>query len=54
MYTCSAVAKNDANQGQKRICVYQNGREARHVRQLAILGDLRRAARENELELYPK
>jgi len=48
----AAVAKNDANQGQKRICVYQNGREARHVRQLAILGDLRRAARENELELY--
>ena len=48
----AAVAKNDAQQGQKRIRIYQNGREARHVRQLAILGDLRRATRENELELY--
>ena len=48
----AAVAKNDAQQGQKRIRIYQNGREARHVRQLAILGDMRRACRENELELY--
>ncbi|NND53412.1 MAG: EAL domain-containing protein [Gammaproteobacteria bacterium] len=48
----AAVAKNDAQQGQKRIVVYQNGREARHVRQLAILGDMRRACRENELEIY--
>ncbi len=48
----AAVAKNDAQQTQKRIRVYQNGREARHVRQLAILGDMRRATRENELELY--
>ncbi len=48
----AAVAKNDAQQGQKRIRMYQNGREARHVRQLAILGDLRRATRENELQLY--
>ncbi len=48
----AAVAKNDAQQGQKRIRIYQNGREARHVRQLAILGDLRRATRENELQLY--
>jgi diguanylate cyclase (GGDEF)-like protein len=48
----AAVAKSDAQQGQKRIRIYQNGREARHVRQLAILGDLRRATRENELQLY--
>lgn len=48
----AAVAKNDAQQGQKRIRAYQNGREARHVRQLAILGDLRRATRENELQLF--
>ena len=27
----AAVAKNDAQQGQKRIRIYQNGREARHV-----------------------
>jgi diguanylate cyclase (GGDEF)-like protein len=48
----AAVAKNDAHESQQRIWVYQNGREARHVRQLAILGDLRRATRENELQLY--
>jgi diguanylate cyclase (GGDEF)-like protein len=48
----AAVAKNDAQQSQKRIRYYQNGREARHVRQLAILGDLRRAVRENQLQLY--
>ena len=48
----AAVAKNDAQNSQRRIRVYQNGREARHVRQLAILGDLRRSTRENELKLY--
>lgn len=48
----AAVAKNDAQRAQKRIRMYQNGREARHVRQLAILGDLRRATRNNELELH--
>jgi diguanylate cyclase (GGDEF)-like protein len=48
----AAVAKNDAQQSQKNVHVYQNGREARHVRQLAILGDMRRAATENEWELY--
>jgi diguanylate cyclase (GGDEF)-like protein len=46
------VAKNDAQHSLSRIHVYQNGREARHVRQLAILGDLRRAADENELKLF--
>ena len=48
----AAVAKNDAQHSQNRIKRYQNGREARHVRQLAILGDLRRATEENELKLY--
>jgi len=48
----AAVAKNDAQHSPSRIRLYQNGREARHVRQLAILGDLRRAAQENELKLY--
>jgi len=48
----AAVAKNDAQHSPNRIRVYQNGREARHVRQLAILGDMRRATEENELKLY--
>jgi EAL domain-containing protein (putative c-di-GMP-specific phosphodiesterase class I) len=32
--------------------VYKNGREANNFRRLTILGDLRRAALENEFELY--
>jgi diguanylate cyclase (GGDEF)-like protein len=48
----AVVAKNDAQHSLSRIHVYQNGREALHVRQLAILGDLRRAADENELKLF--
>jgi diguanylate cyclase (GGDEF)-like protein len=48
----AAVAKNDAQKAQRKIRIYQNGREARHVRQLAILGGLRRATQENELKLY--
>jgi diguanylate cyclase (GGDEF)-like protein len=48
----AAVAKDDAQRSQRRIRFYQNGREARYVRQLAILGDLRRATEENELQLY--
>ena len=48
----ASVAKSDAQRAQQRIHVYQNGREARHIRQLAILGDLSRAVEENELKLY--
>lgn len=48
----AAVAKNDAQHSQNRMRLYQNGREARHVRQLAILGDLRKAAAEDQLQLY--
>ena len=48
----ATVAKNDAQSIQNRVQLYQNGREARHVRQLAILGDLRNAAEENELKLF--
>jgi len=48
----AAVAKNDAQHSPDRIRVYQNGREARHVRQLAILGDLKQAVQEDALELY--
>ncbi|TDJ45844.1 MAG: GGDEF domain-containing protein, partial [Gammaproteobacteria bacterium] len=48
----AAVAKNDAQHSLNRIRLYQNGREARYVRQLAILGDMRRATEENEFKLY--
>jgi diguanylate cyclase (GGDEF)-like protein len=48
----ATVAKNDAQSAQRQMRVYQNGREAKYVRQLAILGDLRRAVEADELKLY--
>lgn len=48
----ATVAKDDARSTHQSIHVYQDGREERRVRQLAILGDLRRAARYDELRLY--
>ncbi len=48
----ATVAKDDARSAQQSIHVYQDGREERRVRQLAILGDLRRAVRHDELKLY--
>ena len=48
----AAVAKNDARETPGGINVYERGKEERYVRQLAILGDLRRAVREHELKLY--
>ncbi len=48
----AAVAKNDAKAAQQSIRIYQEGRERQHVRQLAILGDLRRATRHDEFKLY--
>jgi len=48
----AAVAKDDAGQTTEKIKIYQNGKEDRHARQLAILGDLRRAVRNDELKLY--
>ncbi len=48
----AAVAKDDAQQSNQSVQVYQNGREASNFRRLTILGDLRRAAIENELELF--
>ncbi len=48
----ATVAKDDARSAQQGIHVYQDGREERRVRQLAILGDLRRAVRHDELRLY--
>ena len=48
----ATVAKNDARHAQQRLHVYQDGREEGRKRQLAILGDLRRAVRHDELKLY--
>ena len=48
----ATVAGNDARSAQQTIHVYQHGREERRVRQLTILGDLRRAVRHDELKLY--
>ncbi len=48
----AAVAKNDAKAADETFRVYCDGREERHVRQLAILGDLRRAARQDEFKLF--
>ncbi len=48
----AAVARNDAKAASTQVHVYEAGREERHLRQLAILGDLRRAVRENELKLF--
>jgi diguanylate cyclase (GGDEF)-like protein len=48
----AAVAKDDAGQTPDKISIYQIGKEDRHARQLAILGDLKRAVRNDELKLY--
>jgi diguanylate cyclase (GGDEF)-like protein len=48
----ATVAKDDARSAQQSIHVYQDGREERRVRQLAVLGDLRRAVRHDEIKLY--
>jgi diguanylate cyclase (GGDEF)-like protein len=48
----ATVAKNDGRHAQQRLHVYQEGREEGRKRQLAILGDLRRAVRHDELKLY--
>jgi diguanylate cyclase (GGDEF)-like protein len=48
----ASVAKNDARAARQPLHVYQDGREERRVRQLAILGDLRRAVHHDELKLY--
>ncbi len=48
----ATVAKNDAKAAQAKIRVYEEGREDLHVRHVTILGDLRRAAREDELKLF--
>jgi diguanylate cyclase (GGDEF)-like protein len=48
----AAVAKNTARTTSERISIYEEGKEERQVRRLAILGDLRRAIRQEELKLY--
>lgn len=42
----------DAGERGDAIAMYEAGRDERHRRQLAILGDLRRACDSNELELF--
>ena len=48
----AAVACNDARNSDMRICVYQDGNDGRNLRQMALLGDLRKAARHDEFRLY--
>jgi diguanylate cyclase (GGDEF)-like protein len=48
----AAVAKDDALRKNNVAEAYKNGRDSRNFRRLTILGDLRRAALENELDLY--
>ena len=48
----AAVARNDARNLDVRIRVYQEGNDGRNLRQLALLGDLRKAARQDEFRLY--
>ena len=48
----AAVAKTDAQHTLDRICLYHEGREDRHVRQLTLLNDLKRAIQNDELKLY--
>jgi len=48
----AAFAGREARQSGQEIQVYQAGNEERHVRQLAILADLRRAARRDEFRLF--
>jgi diguanylate cyclase (GGDEF)-like protein len=48
----ASAAKDDAQQARKSIGAYKNGREANNFRRLTILGDVRRAALENEFELF--
>jgi diguanylate cyclase (GGDEF)-like protein len=48
----AAVARNDARNTGVRICVYRDGNDGRNLRQMALLGDLRKAARHDEFRLY--
>jgi len=48
----AAVAKNDARTAHEAVRIYQEGRDQKNMRQLAILGDLRRAVRHDELKLW--
>ena len=48
----ATVAKNDARGARDSIHVYEQGREQRNIRQLSVLGDLRRAVRQDEMKLF--
>jgi len=47
----SRTALYDANESEQQVTVYQTGRDEGHRRQLALVGDLRRAIAANELTL---
>ncbi len=47
-----AIARNEARNHDRATATYEPGNEESHVRQLAILADLRRAARDDEYLLY--
>jgi diguanylate cyclase (GGDEF)-like protein len=48
----ATVARTDGRQSERRIRIYHGGDEDRRVRRPAILGDLRRAVRHEELRLF--
>jgi diguanylate cyclase (GGDEF)-like protein len=48
----AAVAKHDAKRAEEGLGIYEAGTEQRHLHQLSVLSDLRRAASDNELVLY--
>lgn len=48
----AAVARSEARSTDIPILAYQPGNQERHARQLAILADLRRAARHDEFRLF--
>jgi diguanylate cyclase (GGDEF)-like protein len=48
----AAVARSEARSADVPVLAYQPGNEERHVRQLAILADLRQAARHDEFRLF--
>jgi diguanylate cyclase (GGDEF)-like protein len=48
----ATLAKNDAKAAETSMRVYEEGRDDLHVRHVTILGDLRRAVRQDELKLF--
>ncbi|MFT5445149.1 MAG: diguanylate cyclase (GGDEF)-like protein [Gammaproteobacteria bacterium] len=46
------IALGDAKNASNRVHLYQDGQDNQHMRQLKIVGDLKRAVHENELTLH--